>query len=350
MFIKNCWYVAGWSSEVSSSSPLSRTLLSTPVVFWRDSSNNVVAFEDMCCHRGAPLSKGRIEEDSLRCMYHGLLFDKNGTCIEIPGQDRIPPKTKVRKFPIVEKHKWIWIWMGDEEKADPEKIPATPWLDHPDWRSREGYTHYDTNYLLITDNLLDLAHIPYVHADTLGGDEAYAACTPEITRLENGVRITRWGEGIKPAPFLKGVKDFSGLVDRWNIYDFTLPAIFLMDSGMQPTGHGAKEGNRYAAAEFRSTQALTPETEESTHYFFAQPHNFAIDRPDVTDAIHQSVIKAFEEDRDMIQAQNDFLKMNTDFEMISIGADSALSYFRWLVSKTIKEEQEEKPTVQTHEA
>ncbi|WP_095059473.1 aromatic ring-hydroxylating dioxygenase subunit alpha [Pseudomonas sp. Irchel s3f7] len=349
MILRNAWYVAAWSSEVQPEKLLSRTLLNVPVVLWRDTSGAVNAFEDRCCHRGAPLSSGRLEGDNLRCMYHGLLFDTSGRCVEIPGQDRIPPQAKVSTFPIVEKHKWIWIWMGDAELADVSKIPDTHWLDDPQWRSLEGYTYYTTSYLFIADNLLDLAHLPYVHPSTLGGDEAYAACVPQVQKLENGVRVTRWGEGINPAPFVQKIKNYPGKVDRWNIYDFLLPSIFLMDSGMQPVGNGAKEGNRVDAAEFRSTQALTPETENSTHYFFSQPHNFAIEDPKVTEAIHQEVVKAFQEDSDIIHAQDRMLKLAPDFKMISIGADAALSYFRWLVSNAYKAEQAAKNPVKVQE-
>lgn len=350
MLLRNAWYVAAWSSEIPQSAFLARTLLNIPVTLWRDTAGKVIAFEDRCCHRGAPLSKGRLEGDSVRCMYHGLRFDRSGACVEIPGQDRIPPQAKVRTFPIVEKHKWVWIWMGDASLADESQIPDTHWLDDPEWRSLQGYTHYATNYLLIADNLLDLAHLPYVHPTTLGGDEAYAACIPEVKKLPNGVRVTRWGEGIKPAPFVQKVKNYPGSVDRWNIYDFVLPGIFLMDSGMQPTGHGAKEGKRVDAAEFRSTQALTPETDTSTHYFFAQPHNFSLDQPEVTVAIHEQVITAFKEDSEMIHAQDHSLNLMPDFKMIPIGADAALSYFRWLVAKAYKAEQAEKNPVQIQEA
>lgn len=334
MFIKNCWYVAGWASEVGADDFVARTFIGVPVVMWRDSGGRPVAFEDRCCHRGAPLSMGRREGDFLRCMYHGLKFDRDGACVEIPAQDRIPASVRVNTFPIVERHKWLWIWMGEADKADPALIPDTPWLSSPDWRHLEGYTHYDTNYLLIADNLLDLAHLPYVHPNTLGGPAAYAESPAQIEALDNGVRVTRWAMNIDAPPFVQKVKHYDGKVDRWNKYDFVLPGVFLMDSGMAPTGTGAAEGKRDNAAEFRGCQALTPETENSTHYFFCHPHNFAIDQPDVTASIHQSVVVAFEEDRRMITAQSRSLDLKPDFNMIPIRADRALGLFRSLVKKT----------------
>lgn len=340
MFIKNCWYVIGWSSELGGENFLARTLLNTPVVLWRKADRNVVAFEDLCCHRGAPLSKGRREGDMVRCMYHGLKFDACGACVEIPGQDYIHSSMRVKTFPVVEQHKWLWIWMGNAALADAALIPDTHWLDHPQWASLEGYTHYETNYLLIADNLLDLAHLPYVHPKTLGSSEDSVAQLPKIEALGRGVRITRWALNTSVPAFVQKVKSYAGKVDRWNIYDFVVPGIFTMDSGMTPAGTGAVEGKRFDAAEFHSCQAITPETENSTHYFYAQPHNFAIDQPEVTASIHQSVVEAFVEDKTMITLQANNLALRPDFKMMPIRADEALGRFRRLVKHLLKEEAE----------
>lgn len=338
MFVRNTWYVAGWENEVGPSELFSRTIIGIPVLMYRAEDGTLVAMEDRCCHRGAPLSVGRREGDCVRCMYHGLKFDPTGQCIEAPAQQRIPPQARVRTFPVVERNRWIWIWMGDAEAADPALIPDTHWLDDPEWRSLDGYIHYDVNYLLIADNLLDFSHLPFVHPTTLGGSEDYAGVQPKVERLEDGVRITRWTINTEAPPFAKQVKDWPGKVDRWNIYNFTLPAILLMDSGMAPTGTGAPEGRRVDAAEFRGCQALTPETENSTHYFFAHPHNFAIDQPEVTRSIHQSVVAAFDEDREIITAQQRSLALAPDFKMIPFSIDAALSQFRWVVARRLEEE------------
>ena len=346
MFVRNTWYVAGWDKEVGKTNLFSRTITGIPVLMYRIEDGTLQALEDRCCHRGAPLSIGRREGDCVRCMYHGLKFDATGQCVEAPAQQRIPPQARVRKFPVVERNRWIWIRMGDAEKADPDLIPDTHWLADPAWRSLDGYIHYDTNYLLIADNLLDFSHLPFVHPTTLGGGEDYAVTQPKVERLQDGVRITRWTLNTEPPRFAKQVKNWPGKVDRWNIYNFTIPAILLMDSGMAPTGTGAPEGTRIDAAEFRGCQALTPETETSTHYFFAHPHNFAIDDPEVTRSIHQSVVTAFDEDRDIITAQQRSLALAPDFKMIPFSIDAALSQFRWVVERRLVEEAAQKQTPQ----
>jgi phenylpropionate dioxygenase-like ring-hydroxylating dioxygenase large terminal subunit len=213
-FLKNTWYVAAWTHEVTSEGVLARTITRVPLILWRDAAGRAVALEDRCCHRGAPLSKGRREGERIRCMYHGLLFDPSGRCVEIPSQNFIPPAAKVRAFPVIERHKWIWVWMGEPERADESLIPDTHYLDDPAWRGIPGYLHYDANYLLITDNLLDFSHLSYVHETTLGGSANYAGIRPKVTRSGRGVRVERWLIDDEPAPYLRKLKTWPGNVDR----------------------------------------------------------------------------------------------------------------------------------------
>jgi len=340
MFLKNTWYVAGWSHEVTAGELMARTIIGTPIVFWRDPQGDVVAMPDRCPHRGAPLSKGRLEEGGvLRCMYHGMTFNASGACTYVPGgQQRIPTGADLPRFPVVERNKWIWIWMGEADKADASLIPDTYWLDSPDWRYKPDYMHYKVDYLLIADNLLDFSHLAFVHEKTLGGSAGYADVRPEIQRLDRGLRISRWFMDSPPAPFVKNLVNWTDNVDRWNIYDFVVPGVLLMDSGSAPAGSGAREGNRQGAVEFRSAQALTPETENTTHYFFSQAHNFALDDATITEKLHATLVAGFKEDWDMIHAQAATLALDPDFKMMPLNVDNALGNFRWLMDKLISTE------------
>jgi len=342
MFIKNCWYVAAWSHEIGNDALFSRTICGTPILFWRDKQGALHAFEDQCCHRGAPLSVGRHEGDTVRCMYHGFSFDIQGQCIEIPGQEKIPPNAKVRAYKVVERHRWVWLWMGDPDAANLDWIPDTSWLDNPDWAcTPPGYLHYDVNYQLINDNLLDFSHLSFVHPKTLGGSEEYAQLRSKIDRLERGLRITRWFMDRPAAPFVAKLLQKMGMtdnVDRWNNYDFVLPGILIMDSGFAPAHSGAEKGMRDGAIEFRHCQAVTPETENSSHYFFAQPRNFEKDSAEVNEALYKSIIQAFEEDRAIISAQAGALRRNPSFQPVACGLDAALGQFRALIQRELAKE------------
>ncbi len=341
MYVKNCWYVAAWDKEVPAEGFLTRTVCDIPLVLWRDDKGEVVVMEDRCCHRGAPLSLGRKEGGNcVRCMYHGLVFDRSGQCVSAPAQKAIPPGLKVRSFAAVESHRWVWIWMGAAEEADASLIPDTHLLDDPAWKSRDGYIHYDVNYLLITDNLLDFSHLPFLHPTTLGGSTDYAAVLPTVERRSRSLMLKKVVRDTEAPGYSRKFGDYPAdtKVDRWMFYEFLVPGVLLMDAGMVPAGMPFDDGRREKAIEFRGFQALTPEREGSTHYFFAHAHNFLTDQPEVTDAIHQGVITAFEEDREMIMGQHRNLALDPGFKMQPLTVDAALGQFRWLIDSLIRKE------------
>ncbi len=340
MFVRNCWYVAAWNEEIAGDVVLGRTLLGEKVAFYRTESGSVVAFEDRCCHRLAPLSLGRREGNCLRCMYHGLLFDATGRCVEVPGQQAIGPQLRVRSYPIVERDRYVWIWMGDPALADPASVPDCHWQDDPAWRSKPGYKYFAASYLLIIDNLLDFSHLSFVHATTLGGSQSMATTRPRLDRQDWGIRVTRLYPGDPMPPYIARLASFAAPVDRWQIYDWHLAGnILSMDSGIAPLGTGALDGNRVAASlQFHSVQALTPETATTTHYFWTYPHNFALDDPSVTDMLADQISGAFEEDRRMIEAQQRIVLENPDKPMLAIAADAGPLLVRQRIAEMLKAE------------
>src|ERR1700746_2863554 len=106
MFLKNAWYVAAWASELGDQ-PLGRTIIGEPVVVFRTAGGNIAAFEDRCCHRHYPLSRGHIAGELLQCGYHGFQFDTTGRCVAIPSQRVVPDAARVRAYPVVERHRLV---------------------------------------------------------------------------------------------------------------------------------------------------------------------------------------------------------------------------------------------------
>lgn len=338
ILVKNCWYVAAWSHEVADN-VLARTLLGEPVCLFRDEVGRVSALADRCAHRGAPLSMGKREADGLRCMYHGVKFGATGQCVEVPGQTKFPATMCVRAYPVVERNQWIWIWMGNPSMADASAIPDTWPLGHSKWPYKPGYYHYVAPHMLICDNLLDFSHLTYLHPTTLGGSMNMSRESPQVQVMDQGIRIERWLLNDVPAPFHTKLANFDGPVDRWHFYDFLIPGILIMHSGVQTAAPGAPVASRSGALEFRSCQAITPETTTSSHYFYANPRNFAMDDANVTETIYRDVVTAFEEDRIMIEAQWERLSQNDGVPMTSILADVGLTQFRRLMQRRLVEEE-----------
>ena len=328
----NCWYVVAWAHEIPGDGFLARTVLGEPLLVYRTSNSKLTALEDRCCHRQAPLSKGKREGDAIRCGYHGLKFDAQGVCVEVPGLEKAPANARVRTYPVIEHKKWIFVWMGDAARADASMLPDIFSNDDPDWQYKPGYMHYETPYLLICDNLLDFSHLTYVHEKTLGGSNEIAQARPQIEKApgkgQRGLRVTRRVPNVPPPPFYKKIRTFPGNIDRWFIYDFLLPGTLLMHSGGRPSTDA--EGDNRNAVQLHSCQTLTPETESTTHYFFQQSHRTGTGDASVTEGIYESLIVAFNEDRAMITAQH--RNLDPQAPMLPLYMDSALLQFRILLA------------------
>ncbi len=339
-FLLNCWYVAAWDHELIDGRLLARTILGKPVVLYKGDSGRVVALDDRCCHRGARLSAGRREGDDLRCMYHGLKFDPTGRCIQIPGQENIPPKLGVRGYPVLERDQLVWIWMGDAAKADPAKILEFPYLRDPAWHGKPGYLHYDANYLLIVDNLSDFSHLAFVHTKTLGGSEEYAfkSKPTAIERLADGFRVERWHMGAPPPPYHKKVVRNAGQLDRRNIARMYVPGIFFMETLFSPAGSGAEKGNLAGARQYRNCQFFTPETSRSTHFFWDYLHDYDLHDSTIALSLHDSMVEGFMEDKAIIEHQQRTLEADPSFQMSAIVADAPLVHFRRTLARMIEEE------------
>ena len=121
-FPLNAWYAAAYDVEVKAAL-LSRTLCNQKLVMFRKTDGQVAVLEDACWHRLLPLSLGRLEGDEVVCGYHGLVFNGDGRCTHMPSQETLNPSACVRSYPLIEKHRFVWVWPGDPAKADPALIP-----------------------------------------------------------------------------------------------------------------------------------------------------------------------------------------------------------------------------------
>ena len=131
MFIKNTWYVACASSDVTDK-PLGRKICNEMMVFYRGDEGKISALEDFCPHRGAPLSLGKVCNGKLVCGYHGLEMGCDGKTVSMPGQ-RVRGFPAIKSFPTVERYGFIWVWPGDPAKADEALLPQFEFFDNPAW-------------------------------------------------------------------------------------------------------------------------------------------------------------------------------------------------------------------------
>ncbi|MBO9574587.1 MAG: aromatic ring-hydroxylating dioxygenase subunit alpha [Sphingobium sp.] len=341
-YVRNAWYVAGWSHELAAEKPFALSVLGERIVIWRTAGGALHALEDRCVHRLAPLSLGRCEGERLRCMYHGLLFDGEGRVVEIPGQETIPPRARVRRYPVADRHSWIWIWMGDEAKADEALIPPAVGLDHPDYILGHGHLDYAAEARLINDNLLDFSHLTFVHAESFGSGPQFAETQARITPLERGVRYERWIENSLGSSSRKSDVP----MDNFLAYDFLIPGVLLMTGGVFPLGTAKACGydqpdlSQAVSGVTFTSQAVTPMKDKSARYFFSWGPRRDQGDATVRDALMGIAAQAFAEDKVMIEAQQQVIDDSPDARIMPTSHDRGVTLFNRLVEKLAREESE----------
>ena len=332
-FLRNCWYVAAEAGEVTRT-PLSRLLLGEPVVLYRREDGTPVALEDRCCHRRAPLSKGKVIGDRLQCGYHGFTFDASGACVAIPGQDHVPPRVGVGAYPVVERHNFLWIWMGEKGRADPALIPDFSRNADPSWATVHDRLPIAANYLLVCENLIDLSHVGFVHTKTIGTDDSGAKLAFE--RGEGFVKVVREPVEVDTAPHnLKQGMGPRSVLEK--TITFTPPCHIVID--VRTTEVSQKPGsNRPMSLGITVLNACTPETDSSTHYFWASARDYQQDDKQVDAFMTKLTVAAFDEDKDMLEAQQRTIALDPDAPYVSVNADQGSVQMRRLMAQLLAEE------------
>ena len=336
-FPLNAWYVAAWSHEVGRRAPLARTVCDRRMALWRKADGSIAALDDACWHRLLPLSMGWLEGDEIVCRDLGLAFDGTGQCTRMPGQDKPSVAARVATIPVVERHRWVWVWPGDPARADPSSLPDVHWNDDPAW-SGDGQTlAAKCNYRLFVDNLMDLTHESFVHATSIGNK--HVAESPMTTTHEGRtVTSTRWMHDIDAPPFWRAQLGRPGNVDRWQIIRFEAPCTIVLDVGVAPTGTGAPQGDRSKGVNGRVVNTITPETESTCLYFWTLMRNYRQADQSLTTQMREANARIFLEDLEVVEAQQREMELRPDQPLRNLSIDSGSMRARRIIEEMIAAE------------
>lgn len=342
-FIENSWYMAGWSEELGAGKLLARTIIEQPLVLFRDEGGQALALQDRCPHRFAPLRLGAyVPSGRIRCGYHGLEFDGSGRCVANPhGQGAIPAAARVNAFLTAERQGIVWVWMGVQHRADPGQIPDFSEVSAEVAHVARRYLFIRANYLLESDNILDLSHIQFLHPGTLAS-ASVANAVPKIDQEGNTIVSRRFIAGDQLPPFLghtfqipKGAR-----ADRWLDVRWDPPASLLQTISIAVSGAARED-----AVTIRIPHIFTPETRSTTHYWFAScmERGRYIDGDERVRAHVEGLTRPFAtEDRPMLEAQQEVIGNQDFWELapVLLRGDEAAIRARRLVDKLIGQESE----------
>ena len=333
MFLRNYWYAAAWDHEVKRT-PLARTVCGEPIVLYRQVSGALSAFEDCCPHRLLPLSKGYLKDDHLVCRYHGLEFDECGRCVWMPGQSGVHKDATIRVYPVVERHRFVWVWIGDPGLAHDSKIPNLPWCSDPKWIFDGSTYHTKCNYVLLVDNLMDLSHETFVHPSSIGQHEIADAPIKSEAGPDT-VTLTRWMHDIDPPPFWSANLRSNAKCDRWQICHFSLPANVMIDVGVALAGSGAPQGDRLKGITGIVVNVMTPETETTTWYHWGMARDFHIDDRGLTTRIRDGQAAVFAEDLDILESQQQNILCRPDRRLLDLKIDAGGVHARRIIEREL---------------
>lgn len=338
MYLRNCWYVAGWSRDYGRTlTP--QTLLGENIVLFRRADGTPVALQDACPHRKLPLSQGALAGDTVVCGYHGLTFDGTGTCVDAPTQrGSIPPRARVRSYPVVDRYRLLWIWTGDPDKADPDAIFPIENFDNPAWGYTDGGTlQIDCNYLWVVDNLLDPSHVAWVHVTSFGGSGTDDQPL-DLERTDRGVIVSRWIYDQPPSPYYKDLVRFAGNCDRKQHYEMCFPAIALNMSVYTPAGTGGPDAPPVDQTYLNiSYNFMTPIDENRTQYIWFQHRNTDPDDKAISEKMNAGAVMAFHEDKEILEAVHKGMAA-PDTPAIDLGLDAGAKLFRLHLQRRINAE------------
>jgi phenylpropionate dioxygenase-like ring-hydroxylating dioxygenase large terminal subunit len=143
------------------------------IVLFRTERGRLAALDATCPHRGAPLDRGRVEGETLRCPYHGFAFGPDGLCVDVPScaPSAIPAAARTPAHAIHESDGLVWIAL-DRAEADPGLVPRLPGFGSGSpYRHVRGSFDFAAPIARVIENALDVAHTSFVHPLSFGNTE-----------------------------------------------------------------------------------------------------------------------------------------------------------------------------------
>ncbi|GAA4385799.1 aromatic ring-hydroxylating dioxygenase subunit alpha [Tsukamurella soli] len=307
------WYPVALAGDIGEA-PVHVRLLDAPLVVYRAGTEVVVA-DDICPHRGVPLSAGTGDGDTIACRYHGLRFGAGGRCVGIPAHpdDKIPARMHLRPYRVVERYGLVWTSL--DRGAYPELMPAMRHWDRPGFQNI-NLAGFDVKAFAgrQVEGFLDVAHFGFVHAGTFGDPDNAVVPAYNPVRTDYGFEVDyRSSVGNYPHGGRSGEDGFEWLRHFELFVPFTATiAVHFPDDGI-----------------LEIMNAASPVSARQTRMFAPLARNFDTDRPE--QEVHDFNLRIFEEDREVVEIQKpENLPLDPRLE-VNIAADrSSVAYRRAL--------------------
>ncbi|NCO76268.1 MAG: Rieske 2Fe-2S domain-containing protein [Cyanobacteria bacterium] len=201
---KEVWYPLFFLDDLHKDKPNPFTLLEEDLVIWWDKMEQQWrVFADMCPHRLAPLSSGRINDHGLlECPYHGWTFSGKGSCESIPQQPSGEKRHQssracVKSYPSAIAHDMLFVYIGNADNAPLTPMPIIEPLTENEekWTILKTFRDIPYDALTLLENVLDASHVSYTHHGTVGNRKNAAPVELEVKTTDRQGFTGFWAEG-----------------------------------------------------------------------------------------------------------------------------------------------------------
>jgi 5,5'-dehydrodivanillate O-demethylase oxygenase subunit len=193
--LRRYWHPVVVSASLQNGDARPIRLLGEDFTLYRDEAGQVHVVGARCPHRGTFLHTGWVEDDCIRCFYHGWKFDPSGRCVDQPAEQRgFAEATRIPSHPAEEYAGLVFTFIGTGE---PPPLPRFPELDRPGYvvvASVRPPGPWPVNYFQTLENSVDPVHLSFVHRAT----QPAARSIPEISveRTDGGIALTAMRNGV----------------------------------------------------------------------------------------------------------------------------------------------------------
>lgn len=304
----NDWHPVATMESLRERQILGVRLLEEDIVLWQI-GDQVLAWQDLCIHRGTRLSLGKVEDGALVCPYHGWSYDVSGRCVHIPAHpDQIPPaKARVKPYHARVQYGLIWVCLG-EPSGD---VPPFPEWEDPAFRKILcGPYAVRASGPRIVENFLDIAHFPFVHEGILG-DKAHPEISDYQAEITSEGVVARGVRVYQPDPYGTGKGD---------TVSYTYKALRPLTAYLLKEADGPR---------FSILLTITPHAATESTAWMWMTMNYGHDIPEEKLRSWQDTI--FSQDRPILESQRpELLPLDLQAELHLRSDRLAIAYRTWL--------------------
>ncbi|MFT5539247.1 MAG: phthalate 4,5-dioxygenase oxygenase subunit [Alphaproteobacteria bacterium] len=246
--MRRYWVPAAFSHQIATpdSPPVRTRLLCEDLVVFRDTKGRVGLFDEHCPHRRASMFFGRNEESGLRCVYHGIKFDVDGKCVDVPC---VPPGTadnqrasiqkqlKIKSYPCIERGGVVWAYMGPPE-FKPE-FPDLEWTRVPEDQRHATRHIQECNWLQGIEGGFDAPHLTFLHGGDAEPSRRIVPTFYEVVPMDFGFAVGTgrdaggedilWNINVMLMPFHKIISSMPHAAHVWMPIDDENTMLYSVD-------------------------------------------------------------------------------------------------------------------------